>query len=86
MNDEIESSSAETERPEAESAEAERAEALRSEAPRSDGAADRDDELLSRLELIESQPLDQRAAGFDQLIDELQSELQSSDREDPAAS
>ncbi len=37
--------------------------------------------LLGRIELIESQPLEQRAAGFDQLTDELLAELQRSDHE-----
>ncbi|MFC6235295.1 hypothetical protein ACFPZL_09405 [Leucobacter soli] len=37
--------------------------------------------LLSRLEVIDSQPIGQRAAGFDQLAEELLSELQRSDHE-----
>lgn len=37
--------------------------------------------LLGRLEVIESQPLEQRAAGFDQLAEELLAELQRSDRD-----
>ncbi|MGO3147747.1 MAG: hypothetical protein ACTIJ6_08710 [Leucobacter sp.] len=41
-----------------------------------------EDGLLGRLELIESQPLDQRAAGFEQLHDELLTELQRSDQEE----
>lgn len=40
-----------------------------------------DDGLVSRLELIESQPLGERAAGFDQLADELLAELQRGDNE-----
>ncbi len=39
------------------------------------------DGLVSRLEVIESQPLEQRAEGFDQLAEELLSELQRSDNE-----
>ena len=38
-----------------------------------------EDGLLGRIELIESQPLPQRAAGFEQLHDELLAELQRSD-------
>ncbi len=38
------------------------------------------DELLGRIELIEAQPLDQRAAGFEQLHDEMLEELQRSDQ------
>lgn len=37
------------------------------------------DGLMGRIELIESQPLDQRAQRFDQLADELLAELQRSD-------
>ena len=44
----------------------------RAAAPQSDG-------LLGRIEVIESQPLEQRAAGFDQLAEELLAELQRSD-------
>lgn len=36
--------------------------------------------LLDRVELIEAQPLEQRAAGFEQLHDELLAELQRGDR------
>lgn len=36
--------------------------------------------LLDRVELIESQPLEHRAAGFEQLHDELLQELQRGDR------
>lgn len=43
--------------------------------------APRDEALLGRLEVIESQPLEQRSAGFDQLAEELLAELQRSDRE-----
>ena len=39
------------------------------------------DGLLGRIEVIEAQPLDQRAAQFDHLAEELLSELQRSDRE-----
>ncbi|GAA1575697.1 hypothetical protein [Leucobacter aridicollis] len=39
------------------------------------------DGLLDRIELIESQPLDRRAQGFEQLHDELLAELQRSDTE-----
>lgn len=45
-------------------------------APQTEG-----DGLLDRLGLIESQPLEQRAAGFDQLAEELLAELQRGDRE-----
>lgn len=38
------------------------------------------EELLGRIELIEAQPLDQRAAGFEQLHDELLVTLQRSDQ------
>ena len=44
------------------------------------GAADNDG-LLGRLEVIESQPLEQRAAQFDQVAEELLAELQRSDRD-----
>lgn len=37
--------------------------------------------LLGRIEVIESQPLEQRADGYDQLAEELLSELQRSDHE-----
>lgn len=45
------------------------------------GASGRDgtDGLLGRIEVIESQPLEQRAARFDQLAEELLAELQRSD-------
>ncbi|MFC5338890.1 hypothetical protein [Leucobacter denitrificans] len=39
------------------------------------------DGLLDRLELIESQPLEHRAAGFEQLHDALLAELQRSDHD-----
>lgn len=45
-----------------------------------EGAAG-DDGLLGRLEVIEAQPLEQRAAQFDQLAEEMLAELQRSDRE-----
>ncbi|MFD5600469.1 hypothetical protein ACFWHR_10455 [Leucobacter sp. NPDC058333] len=35
--------------------------------------------LMSRIEVIESQPLQQRALGFEQLHDELLAELQRGD-------
>lgn len=38
-----------------------------------------DEGLVGRLELIESQPLADRAAGFEQLYDELLAALQRSD-------
>jgi hypothetical protein len=37
------------------------------------------DALLSRLQLIEDRPLDERAAAFAQVYDELQSTLEGSD-------
>ncbi|MBN9612617.1 MAG: hypothetical protein J0H64_03995 [Actinobacteria bacterium] len=37
------------------------------------------DGLLGRIEVIESQPIEQRAARFDQLAEELLAELQRSD-------
>ncbi|MGO1539625.1 MAG: hypothetical protein ACTHZ9_05485 [Leucobacter sp.] len=40
-----------------------------------------EDGLLDRIGLIEAQPLSQRAAGFEQLHDELLAELQRSDQE-----
>lgn len=40
--------------------------------------------LLERVDVIEAQPLEQRAASFDQLADELLAELERSDRESPA--
>ena len=40
------------------------------------------DGLLDRVELIESQPLDQRARGFEQVHDELLVALQRSDNEE----
>ncbi|GAA1325358.1 hypothetical protein ACFSWE_03780 [Leucobacter albus] len=39
------------------------------------------DSLLDRLGLIEAQPLERRAQGFEQLHDELLQELQRSDNE-----
>lgn len=38
------------------------------------------DELLSRVRLIEDQPLEARAAAFAQIHDELRSALESSDQ------
>ncbi|MGW9020406.1 hypothetical protein ACWGOE_02850 [Leucobacter chromiiresistens] len=43
------------------------------------GAEAEADGLVSRIELIESQPLPQRAAQFEQLHDELLAELQRGD-------
>lgn len=40
-----------------------------------------DDGLLGRIEVIEAQPLADRAKGFDQLAEELLAELQRSDVE-----
>ena len=48
----------------------------REEAP----AASAEGGLLDRVELIEAQPLEQRAAGFEQLHEELLQELQRGDR------
>ena len=45
-----------------------------------DGSAS-DDGLLDRIEVIETQPLELRAAGFDQLAEELLAELQRSEAE-----
>jgi hypothetical protein len=42
---------------------------------------DNDDGLLSRIELIEAQPIESRATGYDQLAEELLAELQRSDQE-----
>ena len=50
-------------------------------APDRRGGGTDDDGLLDRVSLIESQPLAQRAAGFEQLHDELLAELQRSDQE-----
>lgn len=38
-----------------------------------------EDGLLGRIDVIEAQPLDQRAAGYDQLAEELLADLQRSD-------
>lgn len=38
--------------------------------------------LLNQIELIESQPLDQRSSGFDQLAEQLLADLQSGDSEE----
>lgn len=40
-----------------------------------------EDGLLGRIEVIEAQPLEQRAAGYDQLAEELLAELQRSDHD-----
>ena len=45
----------------------------------SDTADTADNELLSRLRLIEDQPLDARAEAFAQIHEELQAVLESSD-------
>jgi len=42
---------------------------------------DEGDGLLGRIEVIEAQPLDQRAVRYDQLAEELLAELQRSDHE-----
>lgn len=47
-----------------------------------DGSQDRE-QLFEAVEVIEAQPLDQRAAGYDQLTEELLAELQRSDHEAP---
>jgi len=39
------------------------------------------DGLVDRIDLIESQPLEQRAAGYDQLAEALLADLQRSDHE-----
>jgi hypothetical protein len=44
-----------------------------------DGASDESDALLSRLRLIEDQPLDTRAAALAQVHDRLQARLEGSD-------
>jgi hypothetical protein len=41
--------------------------------------ADESDALLSRLQLIENQPLESRAAAFAQVYDELQARLEGAD-------
>jgi hypothetical protein len=46
-----------------------------SDAPETDGS-----ELLSRLRLIEDQPLESRAEAFAQIHEQLQSALESSDQ------
>ena len=43
--------------------------------------ADESDGLLGRIEVIETQPLEQRAVRYDQLAEELLAELQRSDHE-----
>lgn len=40
-----------------------------------------EDGLLARIEVIEAEPLEHRAAGYDQLAEELLTELQRSDHE-----
>jgi hypothetical protein len=49
------------------------------ELPQPAVASSSDDGLLDRIELIESQPLEQRAAQFEQVHDELLAELQRGD-------
>lgn len=44
-----------------------------------DAGGSQTDGLLGRIEVIEAQPLEQRAAGFDQLAEELLAELQRGD-------
>lgn len=44
-----------------------------------------DDGLLDRAALVEAQPLAERAAGFDQIAEELLAELQRSDHEGAGA-
>lgn len=48
-------------------------------------SADETDALLSRLRLIEDQPLETRAAAFAQVNDELQARLESGDATRPHA-
>ena len=43
-----------------------------------------EDGLLGRIEVIEAQPLSQRAASYDQVAEELLTELQRSDQEGSA--
>lgn len=46
------------------------------------GPSDKDsDSLLGRVEVIEAQPLEQRAVRYDQVAEELLAELQRSDHE-----
>lgn len=47
--------------------------------PGQEGERPSDDGLLERVEVIEAQPLDQRAAQFEQVHDELLAELQRGD-------
>lgn len=47
--------------------------------PNHEGAHPTGDGLLERVEVIEAQPLDQRAAQFEQVHDELLAELQRGD-------
>lgn len=49
------------------------------QAPRPEGDRPTGDGLLERVEVIEAQPLDQRAAQFEQVHDELLAELQRGD-------
>lgn len=48
--------------------------------PSTDHAQD-SSQLFEAVSVIEAQPLDQRAAGYDQLAEQLLSELQRSDHE-----
>lgn len=49
------------------------------QAPGPEGERPTGDGLLERVEVIEAQPLDQRAAQFEQVHDELLAELQRGD-------
>lgn len=46
-----------------------------------DVSAALEDGLLGRIEVIEAQPLEHRSAGYDQLAEELLSDLQRSDHD-----
>lgn len=87
MNDEhAEPSEPDTVEPEGEQAAAHAAEHAAEQAaeqaePSGETQVPAEAELLGWIEIIESQPLDQRAAGFEQLHDELLAELQRSDRD-----
>lgn len=52
---------------------------LAASTPTSPATSASEDGLLGRIELIEAQPLPQRAAGFEQLHDELLADLQRGD-------
>ncbi|WP_416445875.1 hypothetical protein AB3K78_02460 [Leucobacter sp. HNU] len=53
--------------------------------PAQEFASAGDDGLLDRAALVEAQPLAERAAGFDQIAEELLAELQRSDHEGAGA-